>query len=165
MEPKAATAPVSIVRGRLIPALNPCWRLWLREEGPMQLVCLAQLGLELWSVQTDGRSLYFCHDRRVRRVHEESSEALRREIHTVRNGFVREFRIGLEEARFGQEVFGRTSNAPSRGGPVSVALAALAQAGVEPSTPPVPVDRSNVQVVYRRRRHAVAQPSDTALTA
>jgi hypothetical protein len=102
---KSVTAKYQTLRGRLIPALNPCWRLWMREEGPMQLMCLAQLGLELWSVQTDGQHFYMCHDRKVRRVAPDCEEALRRELHAVRGGFVREARLRLGEAMASSAIF------------------------------------------------------------
>ena len=152
----------STVKGRLIPALNPCWRLWLREEGPLQLMCLAQLGQELWSVQTDGRSFYLCHDRKVRRVSDEFAEAMRRDLHAVRGGFVREFRIRLSAPVPSQEIFGRDRGA----GPLAVtatprdsmlreALRVTAHGTAVPaaSTEPTAPARNDVQISYRRRRH------------
>lgn len=131
----AATPPTAehTLRGRLIPALNPCWRLWMREEGQMQLMCLAQLGLELWSVQTDGRHFYMCHDRKVRRVAADCEEVLRRELHAVRGGFVREARLRLGEAVASSVMFGGgrpagDANAVSREVRVRQALGGLARA-------------------------------------
>jgi hypothetical protein len=133
------------IRGRLIPALNPCWRLWIREEGPMQLMCLAQFGLELWSVQTDGRHFYMCHDRKVRRVAPDCEEALRRELHAVRGGFVREVRLRLGEAMASSAMFesGRAAaesiSAPREvrvrqalGGPARQPLSSGAETAVAP---------------------------------
>lgn len=156
-EPPQAAPQWAPVRSRLIPALNPCWRLWLREEGPLELVCLAQMGQELWSVQTDGLNFYFCHDRTVRRVQDGCHASLRRDIQAVRAGFVRELRVFLSEAVPSQAAFSRERDRASR------VLDAAASAGLEadaaqtPEEPavsePAPRAPAAVQVSYRRRRH------------
>jgi len=160
-EPPPAAPQWAPVRSRLIPALNPCWRLWLREEGPLELVCLAQMGQELWSVQTDGLNFYLCHDRMLRKVQDGCSAALRRDIQAVRGGFVREVRLFLAEAVSSQDAFSRERDRASR------VLDAAASAGLEADATQTAGDLgvseaapgtasrapAAVQVSYRRRRH------------
>ena len=163
------------LRCRLIPALNPCWRLWLREEGPLELVCLAQIALELWSVQTDGTDYYFCHNRLVRKVWIGCVPSLRRDIGSVRGGFVREVRVHLGEpaastAWFGRERAVRAEVSPSANvaaSPVHVSDPASVAPVLELAPESDELVRTRgaaVQVSYRRRRH-VALPTPAALHA
>lgn len=162
-EPPPASPQWAPARSRLIPALNPCWRLWLREEGPLELVCLAQMGLELWSVQTDGLNFYFCHDRMVRRVQDGCNAGLRRDIQAVRAGFVREVRLFLSEAVPSQAAFSRDRDRASRmldaaasdvSGPGADTAPTRVDPGVNGAAPePAARPPVAVQVSYRRRRH------------
>lgn len=158
--PAPATGGGAAVRTRLIPALNPCWRLWLREEGPLELVCLAQVGLELWSVQTDGLGHYFCHNRMIRRVSQECEVALKRDIHAVRGGFVREARLHLEAQVSSNALFQR-EQAPklaeiTAGATAGSGAGAHETGSVNPDSAPAASAAARaaaVQVSYRRRRH------------
>jgi len=48
---------------RLIPVRVPYWRRYAPPLPTLRMVCLAQLGFELWSIRSDGDHCWLVHDR------------------------------------------------------------------------------------------------------
>ena len=104
------------------------------------------------------------HNRRMRKVWEGSTSALRRDIHAVRGGFIREVRMHLEGQVSSNSAFQR--DASHRLGEIKALSPREPIAGLIPSQdsdlPPIDATAtpSTVRISYRKRRQVVPESRD-----